>query len=140
MDSFTLVAEGLDAGKQFLAALRREGVQVDLVFWHRPDEASEWTFCVATPIGENEGFLGAIQRVLPVRRSFGPDFALAPSDVDVIRSSHRLVRELLGKYPRATGKAGWEEAPLLVTGWEIASELPQWYQVTRGVPEPTAAR
>lgn len=77
---------------------------------------------------------------MAVRRSFGPDFAISPMDVNVLHSGHRLVRELSGKYPRATGKAGWEVAPLLVTGSDIRSELPQWYQVTRSVPEATAAR
>ena len=71
MDSFTMVAEGIDAGKEFLAALRREGVTVDLVFWHRSDEAAPWSFCVATPINPEEGSLGAIRRVVAVRRSFG---------------------------------------------------------------------
>lgn len=131
MGSHTLVADQLEAGKQFLAALRLAGVPVDLVFWHRPDEAARWSFCVATPLVEREGLLGAARKVVPVRRSMGEDFAIAPTDVTILKSSHPLVQALLSGYPRPPKPAGWDEKPLLVNGWEIASELPQWYQVYR---------
>ncbi len=131
MDSYTLIDEQLEAGRQFLAALRRENVPVDLVFWHRPEEAARWSFCIATPLVEQEGLLGAARKVVPVRRSMGEDFAIDPTDVTILKSSHPLVQALLSRYPRPPKRAGWDETPLLVNGWEIASELPQWYQVYR---------
>ena len=135
MDSYTLVAERLEAGKEFLSALRREGVPVELVFWHRTDESSRWSFCVATPLVERDGLLGAARKVVPVRRSLGHDFPISGIDLTVIKGSHPLVRDLLNSYSASRGR--WEQTPLLVTGWEIASEVPQWYRVDP--PVPTAA-
>jgi hypothetical protein len=132
MDSYTVVAEQLEAGKQFLAALRREGVPVELVFWHRADESAQWSYCVATPLVEQDGLLGAARRVIPVRRSFGDDFPIGGLELKIIKSGHPLVQALLNSHSASRG--AWVETPLLVTGWDIASELPQWYQVTRAVP------
>lgn len=129
MDSYSVVAEQLEAGKQFLAALRREGVPVELVFWHRADETSRWSFCVATPLVEQDGPLAAAGRVVPVRRSLGDDFPISGLDLRIIKGGHPLVKDLLNSYSARRG--AWVETPLLVTGWNIASESPQWYHVTR---------
>lgn len=132
MGSYTLVDEQLEAGRQFLAALRTANVPVEIVFWHRPEEAAPWTFCIATPLVEQDGLLAAAKAVIAVRRSFGPDFAIGPNDVNVIKGSHPLVKALLGQFSRSA--RGWENPPLLVNGWEIKSEWPQWYQVARATP------
>ncbi len=132
MDSYTLLAEQLEAGKQFLAALRREGVPVDLVFWHRPDVSAAWSFCVATPLVEQDGLLGAAGRVIPVRRSLGDEFPIGPLDVTVLKGGHPLVRALLNTGWAERGR--WEDTSLQVTGWDLHSEYPQWFQVTRSAP------
>jgi hypothetical protein len=132
MDTYSLVAEQLEAGKQLLAALRREGVPVELVFWHRPDETSRWMFCVATPLVEQDGPLAAARKVVPVRRSFGDDFPISGLDMRIIKGNHPVVRDLLNSFLARRG--AWAESPLLVTGANIASEQPQWYHVTRSAP------
>lgn len=132
MDSYTLVDEQLEAGKQFLVALRRDGVPVAITFWHRPEEAAPWSYCIATPLIEQESLLTAARKVVAVRRSMGDDFAIGPNDVKIIKSTHPLVTDLLGQFSRSA--KGWEDPPLLVNGWEIESEWPQWFQVLRATP------
>ncbi|MCU0705734.1 MAG: hypothetical protein MUF18_17335 [Fimbriiglobus sp.] len=140
MDPYSLVDEQLEAGKKFLTALHREGVPVDIAFWHRPEEDARWSFCVATPLVEQEGPLGAARKVVPVRRSMGDEFVIDPTDVTLLKSSHPLVKALLSAYPRPPKKAGWEENPPLVNGWDLASDFPQWYQVYRNPDAIPAAR
>lgn len=131
MGSYSLVDEQLEAGRQFLAALRAANVPLEIVFWHRPEEAAPWTFCIATPLVEQDGLLAAAKAVIAVRRSFGPDFVIGPNDVNIIKGGHPLAKALLTSYDRLPKRAGWEDNPPLVNGWELASDYPQWYQVYR---------
>lgn len=131
MGSYSLGDEQLEAGKQFLAALRATNVPVEIVFWHRPEEAAPWTYCIATPLVERDGLLAAAKAVIAVRRSFGPDFVIGPNDVNIIEGGHPLAKAVLSGYPRPPKRAGWEDNPPLVHGWELASDYPQRYQICR---------
>jgi hypothetical protein len=99
MDKRTLVDADIDAGRELIEELAREGFDVDAAFWLYSTESDRWRLTIASRFVQRLGPRAAYQRIQAVLGTL-PTNRLSLSDITVLGNRDHLVRLLTGAVAR----------------------------------------
>lgn len=89
-----LVTEQIEGGRELLAQLAAEGVEVTVAFWAKETDSGLWYLFIATPMADIHGPGGAYQIIHTAIRRM-PRRLLDPFEVKALRSEDGMAKAAL---------------------------------------------
>jgi hypothetical protein len=104
MDYVPLVEPEIEDGRQLMARLATEGVEVIAASWIWDGEDGKWSLFLASPIVDRLGQIKAYSRVQPLIRQMPAPFSIHPFDVKLIGVTDPITKDPVAYRDRYPGR------------------------------------
>jgi hypothetical protein len=91
MDKNTLLSEQVESGERLIEALAKDGFDVGVAFWAKPEEEGKWYLYLASSTVDDKGPAPAYRLVHGTLRKM-PDLLIDPFEIKVLGLSDSLAQ------------------------------------------------
>lgn len=94
MDKTALEEKDIEEGKKLIAALDKQGLEIDAAMWFYSSDADGWRLLIASPLLERKGPKEAYTLMQSVLRRLSPPPRISLKDISVVSPSHPVIKLL----------------------------------------------